>query len=124
MKSHASIYREGVEEVDHLRTISQLANSMSSDHAEVLIGGRLRIGTAQKALNLFLKTMWCLESDFATPPHCPVDGIVLKESAIWGSWTQLDSIDTYSEWISIIQRRAKLGGFDSIAEWELAIWNP
>jgi len=123
MQSQAATYKKGVEEVNHLKSISLLADWMSSDHGKVLAGGRLRIGIAQKALNLFLKTLWCLDSNFANPPHCPVDGIILKEAGIWGSWTQLDSIDIYSEWISVIRRRAKSVGYDSICEWELATWN-
>jgi hypothetical protein len=35
-----------------------------------------RVGTAQKALNLYLKYLWCL-GEIKTPPHCPFDrGII------------------------------------------------
>jgi hypothetical protein len=38
----------------------------------------MRIGLAQKALNLYLKYLWCL-GEIHEPPHCPLDSIVLGQ---------------------------------------------
>ncbi|HMW84121.1 MAG TPA: hypothetical protein PKA73_10355, partial [Pseudomonadales bacterium] len=53
-------YSVGVSEAQHLANIENLANSLSGSHPNALNAGRFRIGSAQKALNLHLKYMWCL----------------------------------------------------------------
>lgn len=121
--SAVETYRGGVNESNHVDTIVRLSDGLSAGHPMTLAGQRLRIGTTQKALNLFLKTIWCLEPRFATPPHCPVDAIILQAAGIYGSWTKVDSIEAYSEWLSTIRRRASAQGFGSIAEWELETWS-
>ncbi len=63
-------YREPVEDEDHIRNIEILSSRLSIDHAKVLVAGRFRIGVAQKALNLYLKYLWCI-GGVSTPPHCP-----------------------------------------------------
>ncbi len=47
-------YKVGVSEAQHLANIVDLANSLSGSHSNALNAGRLRIGSAQKALNLYL----------------------------------------------------------------------
>ena len=57
------------------------------------VGGRFRIGVAQKALNLYLKHLWCLDWIYE-PPHCPFDnGIIrlLRPTPRETLWTQMDS---------------------------------
>lgn len=115
-------YRAPVGDEEHCAAIERVSDALSKDYGGILIGGRLRIGTTQKALNLLLKTMWCLEQDWPAPPHCPVDRIILEEAGIYGNWTQLDSIGTYRHWISGIRYCAKGQGFESVAEWELCAW--
>ena len=117
-------YCDTVEDDEHCAVIQQVSNELSQEFGGILIGGRLRIGTTQKALNLLLKTMWCLETEWPTPPHCPVDRIVLESAGIYGNWTQLNSIGTYRDWISRIREYAKIQGFESIAEWEVGAWAP
>ncbi len=116
-------YRNPISENQHLDIIEQISYELSTQFAHILVNGRLRIGTSQKALNLYLKFLWCLDATRPTPLHCPVDGIVLQAAGIWGSWTQLDSIKTYAEWITRIHATAHTSGFPNIAEWELAQWN-
>ena len=99
-----------------------MADALSSDYKGDLVLGRLRIGTVQKALNLYLKTVWCMEPSWPTPPHCPVDRIILERAGINGSWTKLDSMSTYCEWIERLRKHASGNGFDSVAEWELCAW--
>jgi hypothetical protein len=114
-------YEAGVTDALHLVNIQNLALYMSRAHASTLSGGRFRIGSAQKALNLYLKYMWCV-GRIPAPPHCPFDFMVL--SRVPGCknvrWTQLDSLPEYEE----IVRRAKIAAGDSpLAEWELRLYN-
>jgi hypothetical protein len=53
-------YAEPVSEDDHIRTVEDFANQLSQAHPGALANGRLRIGMAQKAVNLFLKFLWCI----------------------------------------------------------------
>ncbi|MFZ4508991.1 MAG: hypothetical protein ACOYON_14980 [Fimbriimonas sp.] len=115
-------YRIGMSENDHVAQIVQMADELSADHARILKNGRLRIGTVQKALNIHLKTVWCLGPTFPEPPHCPVDRIVLQAAGLSGSWTQLDSIQTYQEWIELLREFAVAQGYASLGQWELSAW--
>ena len=65
-----------------------------------------------------------------TPPHCPIDGIILnilaKKSSnknqrrIFNiSWTKLDDIDKY---FKIIQEARNIVGSD-LSSWELKYWS-
>ena len=45
-----------------MRNIVALSEGLSEDHADILAGKRFRVGTAQKALNLYLKYLWCLQN--------------------------------------------------------------
>ncbi len=121
--SQARRYQFGIAEHEHMAVIEEITKKMSQNHASILQNNCLRIGTTQKALNLYLKFLWCLESDWRTPPHCPVDGTVLKAGGILGTWTQLNSLEQYLSWISLLRSFAAKKGFASLAEWELSIWN-
>jgi len=113
-------YRNGLSEAEHIANIDQIARTLSAEHADALNSGRFRIGSAQKALNLYLKLSWCLDR-IPTPPHCPFDAIVL--SRVPGCehvrWTELDSLPEYQR-IVACARTAAHGG--SIAEWELHLY--
>lgn len=77
---------------------------------------------AQKSLNLYLKYLWCL-SEVPMPPHCTVDGIVLRAAGVHGSWTKCDSIEEYKRWIGELKKHAKKhAGTDKLAEWEILVW--
>ena len=73
----ASAYRKPTAEDIHLKNICSLADRFTNSHAKTLKGGRFRIGTAQKALNLYLKYLWCLGT-IPEPPHCPFDFQIIK----------------------------------------------
>ncbi len=118
----AEQYRLGITEERHLETITAISDDLSHHFVCSLVDGRLRIGTVQKALNLYIKFMWCLEQNWNTPPHCPIDRIVLQSVNINEAWTKLDSIKLYSEWISVIRKEAEATKATSIAEWELNLW--
>src|SRR6185295_1528637 len=51
-------YRNGLSETEHIANIDHLARTLSDEHADALNSGRFRIGSAQKALNLYLKLLW------------------------------------------------------------------
>lgn len=122
LRRHLEKYNAVVSDKEHCLTITQICESMSSEFAAILRNGRLRIGTVQKALNLYLKTVWCMGLISVEPPHCPVDGTILGKAKIVGKWTELDSIKQYMEWIEKIRSQARSRGFDSLSEWELIFW--
>ena len=108
------LYCSPVSDEAHVANIEGIAEALSEKHHEILEGGRLRIGTAQKALNLYLKFMWCLDPYRPTPPHCPVDGVVLAAARIPGAWTRLDLLELYLDWIRQLRTLA--------SEWATPIW--
>lgn len=117
----ATRYERGVDEAQHLRHIAQLAAELTAAHTGALEGGHFRIGPAQKALNLYLKYLWCLGDVTIEPPHCPVDSIVLRAAGVTGvAWTRMDSLDQYRDCIAAIRRAASTQG---IARWECDLWN-
>jgi hypothetical protein len=113
-------YREGVSEEEHIVIIDNLALTLSEKYPDALKGGRFRIGSAQKALNLYLKLLWCLDQ-IPTPPHCPFDSVVL--SRIPGCehvrWTQLDSLSEYQR---IVDYAKVAAGKVPLADWELCLY--
>ena len=113
-------YRNGLSEELHLANISGLADELSGVHAEALNGGRFRIGTAQKALNLYLKYWWCA-GWIAEPPHCPFDAIILAYVPECRDmrWTKLDSLEDYKR---IVHFSKIVAAGRSLSEWELAVY--
>ena len=65
-----------ISEEQHMDNILQL-QSASKKFENILIKNMLNIGTVQKILNLNLKYWWCAGWVKKTPPHCPIDAIVL-----------------------------------------------
>ncbi len=122
--SLAEQYRVPCDDDIHCDRIVGLARSLSEGHQAVLADGRFRIGIAQKALNLHLKYLWCLEPERPEPPHCTLDGQILGATKHPGAWTRLDSIDEYREWTSHVRDYAKSKGFESTVVWELFTWKP
>ncbi len=116
----AKCYAQVVSEDAHYSNISTLANALSRSHATVLKDRRFRIGSAQKALNLFLKYLWCI-GEIPTPPHCPFDFQIIQKlpRSARRNWTQIETIDDYR---FLVAERRKLraaghslnGNFNSI----------
>lgn len=106
---------------EHITNVENLSNKLSDSCKNVLADGRFRIGSAQKALNLYLKYMWCIGL-IPRPPHCPFDSVVL--SRIPGcekmKWTQIDLISEYN---FIVEHAKVVAGNMSLAEWELRLYN-
>jgi hypothetical protein len=112
-------YEQSVSPEQHLRNIEEFAISLSANFPDVLRDKKLRIGVAQKAVNLYLKFLWCY-GWIPEPPHCPIDRVVLEAVGDNDAWTQIDSIQVYSEKIKKIEAQK---GNKSFSEWECELWN-
>jgi len=76
----------------------------------------LRYGNAQKFVTLYLKGMWIL-GFLGTPPHFPVDRIMLGRLKIKENWTSINK-DKYDIIIEKAKKNLKNTDFKTIAEWE------
>ena len=113
-------YKKDVCEDRHVKNIELIADSLTKQHKDILNNSRFKIGSAQKALNIFLKYMWCLNKT-SEPPHCPIDMIILKKVPKFSntSWTKLDSIQKY---VDIIDAIRAMTNNESISQWELRVY--
>ena len=112
-------YVNEVSEEKHLRNIEVLSQTITRKHKRKLKNGCLRIGTAQKLLNVFIKFLWCLGAA-KEPKHCPIDRIVLRQIKSDRKWTDLKSIKEYKEIISEIRKHIHN---ETVARWEWTLWN-
>lgn len=107
----------------HIQNIVDLSKELSEKHAGVLNDKCFRIGTAQKALNLYLKYLWCV-GKVLRPPHCPFDANIIGKlklpSNTCRTWTQLKDIEDYKKWV--VAAKAEAGG-TPLAVWELRLSN-
>ena len=123
LRKCAPNYNNVVSDEEHIKVINKICQSLSAQHSQILRNSRLRVGTVQKALNLYLKFLWCLDQKRAVPPHCPIDRNILAEAGLDESWTKLDSIEIYMSWVSQLRRVAQEKGCQSLQLWELSVWN-
>lgn len=117
----ATQYLAAVSEEAHVANIAALADELSAEFGVLFSEGRFRVGLAQKALNLYLKYLWCL-GWCEMPPHCPVDAIVLAQVDPHqdARWTQIDSLDVYRAVIEAAKQAAR--GLP-LSVWELNLYN-
>ena len=121
LKSYGEEYRSIVSENKHRKNIIALANTISCKHKIYLRNGRLRIGTAQKALNLYLKYLWCLDKA-VVPPHFPIDSIMIRKISQEFEefknipWTKIDCIGLYD---LLIEKSKVVSKKEILAVWEL-----
>jgi hypothetical protein len=103
----SKLYSSQVNEENHIKNIQHIVAEITLNHQDILSNGKLRIGHAQKALNLYLKYLWCL-GEIPMPPHCPIDSIVLRHipSFAYETWTQLDDISLYRDIITAAKQQA------------------
>ncbi len=118
----SNYYNNFVSEDDHIKNIEQLSDTITERHGDILKCHKLRIGTAQKLLNVYIKFLWCL-GEINRPHHCPVDRIVLKKIKDDRKWTDLKTIENYKDIISKIRDYVVSIEEESIAEWEYKLWN-
>jgi hypothetical protein len=118
LRSEAKAYVQSVSDNQHYAAIERISSEMSRSFVRALVGGRLRYGTSQKAFNLYLKFLWRL-GQIPSPPHCPVDSIVLRNAGIAAAWTKSDSEAEYRGWIATLKSVAHPA---SLADWEYQVW--
>ncbi|MDO6427562.1 hypothetical protein Q4489_11080 [Thalassotalea sp. 1_MG-2023] len=110
-------YSSPVSEAAHFSNISLIAKNINTEWSFALSNRAISIGVIQKALNLYLKLMWCL-NEIPEPPHCPLDKVIIDKLAFKHrkSWTKITNIETYEE---LINQLKELSGDKSLAAWEL-----
>ncbi len=104
----------------HFKTIERFATHISKNYGDVLHQRKLRIGTAQKMINLYWKMSWLLHQQHMPPIHCPFDSVVIKQldtSVQHIRWTTSNSMEDYKLLVKAAKKVA--GNNVSIAEWEL-----
>jgi hypothetical protein len=113
-------YEATVTSADHVQTIQDLADLLTKAHSAVLRGSRFRYGTAQKALNLYLKYRWCL-GEIDVPPHCPFDSEIIRRVPAYtgASWTRMC---TDAEYQALVEAATRMDG-STLAKWELELYN-
>jgi hypothetical protein len=106
-----------VDDNRHVENIASLADDLSEGFGSILKDGRFRVGSAQKAVNLYLKYLWCTEQ-IRMPPHCPFDSIIISKLPDCSdlNWTELDTVKDYERLVKAA--RAKAGNIP-LARWEL-----
>jgi len=112
-------YANTVDDETHVQNIQSFAASLSQQFQDMFRDQHVKIGVAQKGVNLFLKYMWSLDR-IPEPPHCPIDAIVLRAIGNDAKWTQLDSVEIYTK---IIDECRQTAGTQSLSQWELELWN-
>jgi hypothetical protein len=130
LRSLGEKYHEPVTGEEHCRNIEGLADTLTKRYkgTDLLRNDRFRIGIAQKALNVYLKNLWCLGEITTAPPHCPLDRQIIDRLGMKSSeraeydWTKLDDIERYKELISLCDKKAREKGSRNIAEWELEVY--
>ena len=117
-----------VESERHIQTIRDMAERLRKRYQEVLNGGKLFFGVAQKAFNMYLKYLWCANLDIR-PPHCPFDNKIISAlnltSGFEHRWTFAEKADDYREWVRLATLAAAKEGFTgdlALSEWELKKW--
>lgn len=140
------IYSAGVKERDKLifrKDIKEKVFSILKDHRKSLLEDELlkyitdiaslyknknsinfRVGQSQKILNLMLKYYWCLGWLEYTPPHCPIDRVIIEAAKVkikgkTPAWTKMLSIKEYKEIISFIKKDIT---FSCLSNWELCVY--
>jgi hypothetical protein len=114
-------YVNPVDHAAHLLNIQTLSDHVTIACREFLAAEHLRTGVAQKALNLYLKYLWCLRH-IPEPPHCPFDRRViahLRPPHNHTNWTQLDGLEAYA---NLVEAARVVAGDESLAMWELRIY--
>jgi len=102
---------------EHISFISRTSEKLSLEIGLYLHEGKLRIGVAQKLINLHLKYLWCA-GFIDEPHHCPIDGIIRDIANLDYDWISNDNIDDYKKAISKLQTIGKKENI-SLAGWEL-----
>jgi len=110
----------------HYKNLSALVNYGNEIAGNKILKDKYRYGIAQKLLNLYLKYLWCIKL-IHTPPHCPIDRIIINKLKLKCNWTQINDEKYYRRIIEKIKKTIKLdeehSPNESIAEWELKVYS-
>jgi len=125
----ATQYAVAVPADRHEQNIQKIADDLSSQFSNerLLANDRFRLGVAHKALNLYLKYLWCL-GKIPTPPHCPFDDEIIAKLPLTDQqkkdlrWTKLDSLDGYRSLVNAAMEKIEQTGHGSLSDWELEEW--
>lgn len=121
LREYTVLYKNKITEDKHIQNIINLSDKITNRHKAFLKGERFRIGTAQKALNLYLKYLWCL-NEIPEPPHCPFDAIIIQNldcSVKNIRWTKFDDIKTYKMLVIAAKDKANT---KTLPKWELDLF--
>ena len=120
LRDIGSRYSKTVAGSQHEKHILELVWRVSRHCETALANRRLRLGIAAKALNLYLKYLWCL-GRIPVPPHCPFDRRVIARLPphVQVAWTQMDDV---SEYQALVRAAAECARGESLAGWELRIY--
>lgn len=108
---------------DHYSSIQRFTKLISKQYSQILNKGILRIGVAQKLVNLYWKFSWLLLENIKEPIHCPFDSIIISklDKSVRGlKWTQISDISEYQQLIASAHVISQEYG--SIANWELKVY--
>jgi hypothetical protein len=117
-------YKSEVLPRDHVDNIRKLAEiSQNPRFRDFMMDRRPRIGMAQKALNLYLKYLWCV-GEAHTPPHCPFDSRIISHlpPEKRRNWTEITDVKEYESLVTDSTETMKQDKFSSLSEWELEKW--
>ncbi|MCI1265115.1 MAG: hypothetical protein LKG19_00990 [Saprospiraceae bacterium] len=109
-------YKTKINEEQLYNLIADLQKHSQLNFNEILKGGELRFGNAQKVINLYLKSMWIAEW-LDIPPHFPVDRIIQNIMGTILPWTNMDKAG-YNSIIVKAQKLMLADGYTELAEWE------
>jgi hypothetical protein len=104
--------------------ILEFRSAITRTHGTILAGGKMRIGTAQKMVSLYLKYLWLSGDPSKKPIGAVLDRPILQASGFANppDWTKLDDISTYRDIQIQIGKKAAAEGFGSPAVWEAEKW--
>lgn len=122
LRNISSQYVSTVTEEQHISNINVLTIGLTERCRDSLHENRLAFGVAQKALNSYLKYLWCVDK-IATPPHCPFDAIIIGKLQLppdcERQWTHGEEAD-YRIWVQAAKLKANPR---PLSEWELTVWS-
>lgn len=107
-------------EKKHFETLRWFSLTITRKHKAILNGGKFRLGTTQKFVNLFWKLCWLTNPRFPRPIHCPFDRVIIQklDKSVRGiKWTTFDKISEYKKLVKYAHEAS--GKKKSIAEWEV-----
>ncbi len=112
----------------HIGNIRGIVSRLEQAHGAILNEGVLKFGFAAKALNVYLKHLWCGKPELdIRPTHCPFDNNIIQELGLASEyehrWTFADEKD-YREWVRLAYIAAEAEGGLTLSEWELRKWKP